>query len=347
MNQNTQKKDNTVSAISSSQGIGRETYWDYTGKEALSRVGKNPQLKGTIHELAFRDKQNLKSVLSFGNEKTRLTHSTTAVRDDVVTTNSRGYITRRYQLKDVTSESGSYNLNKQIDSGKYRRSNIIGTVETAEKIEEVQSSGISSTSTTRAADNTGVNLPDKNILSNNFKDIGKQAKNSAIFAGVISAGMEAKTSYQDYKNGNISKLQYTGRVLKSGAGSAVTSGCKTTVALGFKEGSKALGEKLCKEGLKKFAGSNTATSIAFSAVDQITDTFRLARGKISGREYGARTTQNVSTTGGAMAGAAAGAAIGSVVPVIGTAIGATVGGILGSIGGSCGGNFLGRKIFRR
>ncbi|MBQ7608606.1 MAG: hypothetical protein IJU76_11650 [Desulfovibrionaceae bacterium] len=47
-----QKALNTVFA-------GCELYNDAIGQEALARAGNTPQIKGIVHELLFRDQQNL------------------------------------------------------------------------------------------------------------------------------------------------------------------------------------------------------------------------------------------------------------------------------------------------
>ena len=74
------------------------------------------------------------------------------------------------------------------------------------------------------------------------------------------------------------------------------------------------------------------------------DTVKLCTGKISGKEFGERTTCNGAGVVGGTGGAWAGAAIGSCIcPGIGTAIGGFIGGIVGGMGASTG---VG-KLFRR
>lgn len=322
-------------------GQVQETYWDMVANEARNRVGEQTQIKGTIHEIVLRDKMNLspKSILS--GDRTILTRSKHSTTVDLTTINN-GKIVARYQAKDVVSRRGVEKLVKQSSSGKYRTAKLIGTEETKTLYDlkrpangkEMHSSGISSRSTTRAADNTGAKIRGGDILTNNLKDIAGQAGNSAIFSGILSGGYEAVSGISDYKNGSITGTEYAGRVAKTTIAVAATSGAKTAVALGMKEGGKVVAKRISSEAAKKLAGSNVATAVAFGLVDQVVETARFINGSIDGKEYGSRTVQNVTGTGGALGGAALGASIGSVVPILGTAVGGVIGAIAGGLGGS-------------
>lgn len=333
--------------ISKTIGVAQETYWDYAGKEAVNLVGKNIQIKGKIHEIVYRDKMNLNIKTVSSGEHYRLSKSITSVRDDVVKVNSNGIILERVQLKDVISKKGQFNLKSQMENGKYNRTKIFGTEETADISGKIKSSGISSKSTTRAADNTGSNIRMNNseLLKSNLQNIGKQSMNSTIISGLAGTLEESIYGYKDFKNGNIDASTYGKNIAKATAKSAAVGGGKTASALLMKESGKQVAKKIGKEGLKKFAGSNAATGIAFGLVEQGLNTVNLVRGKISGSEYGQQTVQNIGSTGGAIGGAIAGAAIGSAVPIIGTAIGGFIGGIIGSFGGGFVGKKTGKLIF--
>jgi len=103
----------------------------------------------------------------------------------------------------------------------------------------------------------------------------------------------------------------------------------------IKEGGKQIAKKVGKESIKKMAGSNVGTAIAFGVVEQGLHTFKLMKGDLDANEYFGKTAENIGGTGGALAGAFGGAAIGTTIfPIVGSAIGAVVGSIAGGISGS-------------
>ena len=107
----------------------RETAWDCMGQEAVRRVGRGPQLKGVIHEIAIREKRNLTpEALLIGN-RTSLTRSSNAKTVDLVTTrNAR--VVERLQAKDCISDSCARNVHGRVKSGQYRTARLVGTRET-------------------------------------------------------------------------------------------------------------------------------------------------------------------------------------------------------------------------
>ncbi len=144
-------------------GIGAQT--TYEGSvivRAMERAGKNPHLKGHIHEIMVKDARNLRNV--FNGSRTELTRSTTASTVDLVTTKG-GKIVERLQLKDTLSDSAVNKLVKQVSEGKYRSAQLIGTDETTQKVnaalkkaglsKRMSSSGVSSDTTTKIAQRAG------------------------------------------------------------------------------------------------------------------------------------------------------------------------------------------------
>jgi hypothetical protein len=321
----------------------REMYQDGVGREALQRAGENGQLKGVVHEILYRDRKNVESLLRGKGEITRLTRSQTARTVDLVTTRE-GRIVSREQLKDVTSAAGIRKTLEQIRSGQYRSARLVGTEETtsalARSTKPVRSSGISSSTTRRIADNTGVRVRDRSLLEGNFREIGSQAAWSGALSGLAGTVDTALRERENLRQGRIDTLEYTRRVAVGGIGSAAKSGAKTASALALKEGAKAAAKATGKSALRRAAGSTAATAVVFGLVEQASDTIDYYRGAIDGETYKKRSAENAGGTGGAIAGAAAGAAIGSVIPVVGTGIGAVVGGMIGSIGGRWGAGSL-------
>ncbi len=347
---------NVAATAARLQALGRETHLDYVAKEAVSRVGRGPHLKGTIHEILFRDRQNTKLSSILRGERTELTTNPNNKTLDVLTRDRHGRVIARYQLKDTNSQGGISKVRQQAANGKYRYAKLLGTKETKKLYDKsgrggtppakkMGSSGISSDTNTRVADNAGANSPCKKLLAANARDIGRQAGAAAAFAGVVSAGATAVSELRDVREGRITKAAYAGKVAAAGAKGGLSSGSRTAAALGLKETGKVVGKKIGCQALRRFAGSNAGTTVAFTLVEQFVDTAKLMRGKLDRKEYGRKSLQNAGSGGGALGGAAAGAALGSFVPVIGTTIGAVIGGIAGGLGGGGCGRLLGRFFF--
>jgi hypothetical protein len=333
--QNKETQEKREQRAKAKVGQSQETYWDYAGSEAVKRVGKCPQAKGVIQEIAVRDSKNLSLSQRLAGETTTLTKSRTARSIDLVTTNSAGKVTSRIQVKDVVSSAGKSKLATQCAKGQYRHSRLVGSEETVAITggsiagKSISSSGISSRTTTRAADNAGVSVPSKNVLTSNLKDVCRQAKSAAKVGAAVNAVAEGILSYQDFSDGKISGSEYAGQVTGAAIVGAVETGGMTVAALTVKEAGKAVGKRLGCESLKRVAGSNAGTAVAFALVDQAIDTVSLVNGSIDGQTYGTRSVQNVCTAGGAAAGAAIGATL--LAPIVGPTLGAVALGTLASV----------------
>ena len=339
--------------LSSSAGVrvaqARETAWDYIGQEAVKRVGRGSQLKGVIHEMAIREKRNLTAAALLTGQRTNLTRSANAKTVDLVTTRN-GRVIERLQAKDCISDSCVRKVQDRVARGQYRTSRLVGTQETVDKFKasgvskRVESSGVSSRATTRAADNAGAQVPNRNLLLNNGLDIVGSAGRAAACGALLAVTSEALRSVRDLRTGKINGVEYAGRVVATGIKTGVDTAVRTTIALGTKETVKAVARHVGASGLKRFAGSNPGTAVAFGVAEQAVNTIRFACGKMEAKDYGVCTVQTVGSTGGAIGGAAAGAAIGSIIPGPGTVVGAVVGGIAGSIGGGSLGQLVGNGI---
>ena len=328
----------------------RETAWDHLAQEAVRRAGRGSQLKGVIHEMAIREKRNLALEALLSGRRTDVTRSANARTVDLVTTQNRRVV-ERMQAKDCISDACIRKVQGRVAAGQYLTARLVGTRETAEKLraagvtKRVRSSGVSSRSTTRAADNAGAKVPNNNLLLNNALDIAGCAGKAGVTGGVLGAGAEALGSLKELRAGRIDGAGYAQRVVATGAKATIDSTVRTTIALGAKEAAKAVGRRAGAEGLRRFAGSNPGTAVAFGLAEQTVNTVQVLGGKIDGQEYGVRTVQTAGSTGGAIGGAAAGAAIGSVIPGAGTVVGAVIGGLAGSLGGGGLGRELGKLLF--
>ena len=316
----------------------RETFWDYAGQVAVERVGRGSQLKGVVHEVALRERRNWTPDALLRGDRTSLTRSSNAKTVDLVTTRN-GRVVARIQAKDCVSDSCARNVQARVTNGQYRTARLVGTPETVGKFraagvsKRTHSSAVSSRSTTRAADNAGAKVPNRNLLANNALDIVGCVVWASAAGAVLAAASETVASRHELHSGELNGPEYGERVASTAARAGLRTAVTTTIALGAKEGVKAAARGLGLAGLKRFAGSNPGTAVAFGLAEQTINTVQLMRGKIHVREYGVHSMQTAGSTGGAIGGAAAGAAVGSVIPGVGTVVGGVIGGIAGAIGG--------------
>ena len=90
-------KNETGAAMAAS----RSAYEAKVGVEAVLRSGgKNPQLKGVVHEILYRDALTMKPGNLANGARGTLSKSVTAVRDDVLLKQG-GAVVGRAQLKDA------------------------------------------------------------------------------------------------------------------------------------------------------------------------------------------------------------------------------------------------------
>ena len=175
----------------------------------------------------------------------------------------------------------------------------------------------------------------------------QQSKVAGVVGAISGASSEAWELRTELINGELPPSEFAARVTKASAESGVLSSVKTGAALTLKEGAVALAKRSGSEGLKRFAGSNFGTLVAFGVVEQGYHTVQFARGKIDRDDYAVQSSQNVGSTGGAIGGAIGGAAIGSAVPVIGTVIGGVVGGLAGAFGGARIGKTFAERLLKK
>lgn len=206
----------------------KKAYESSVGVRALKRAGRNPNLKGIVHEIMYADKQNLKLSNILSGTKASLSKSPTAIRDDIILKN-KGMIVGRMQLKDTVNSISA--TGKQVASGKYARTSLMGTKETVdefkkftaakaakgEKItQKMTSTGISSSDTSRIASQTlGKKIPGRDLL--------KSSGNTGIQGAAFSGAVELFSAGKDYFNGNISAGKAAARVAKETIGGGLSS----------------------------------------------------------------------------------------------------------------------------
>ncbi len=342
------RKNRTVKTVNTISAA-REHYFDCVGAEAVQRAGCGDQLKGNVHEILFRDSQNLNPGNILKGHKTVLTKNPSATQVDAVTLNRQGKCVKRWQLKDCTSDSGVQKTMQQSRSGKYRQTTLAGTKETKAKYDSaktasdknMQSTGISSDRTGRIADNAGAKSRG-NIVAANLRDIGKCSLASAGIGAAAGGAVSALSHYKDLRDGKIDGAEYVERVVVDTASGAVKTGATTATALLMKEGGKAVAKKCGSETVKRIAGSNVGTAVAFGVVEVGVDAVKWANGDMDGGEFAHKTTATVGGAAGGYGGAVGGAALGTLIcPGIGTAIGGFIGALGGGLAGNSIGDFIG------
>lgn len=206
-------------------GSASNVYEASVGMRALNRAGQNPQMKGVAHEIMCCDKYNLNPGNILNGRHMDLTKSTTAHMKDVIAKNSAGKVVGHAQLKDTISNAGVRKTVQQINSGHYSKTRVIGTEETAAKVnkvlekygvkQRVESSGISSKTTSRIADKTLGKMPTISTMSS-------AAKAGGVTGAAVGAGMEAISSIGDWMEGNKSAGEAAADVAVAGVKGGVT-----------------------------------------------------------------------------------------------------------------------------
>ena len=206
-------------------GSASNVYEASVGMRALNRAGQNPQMKGVAHEIMCCDKYNLNPGNILNGRHMDLTKSTTAHMKDVIAKNSAGKVVGHAQLKDTISNAGVRKTVQQINSGHYSKTRVIGTEETAAKVnkvlekygvkQRVESSGISSKTTSRIADKTLGKMPTISAVSS-------AAKAGGVTGAAVGAGMEAISSIGDWLEGDKSAGEAAADVAVAGVKGGVT-----------------------------------------------------------------------------------------------------------------------------
>ncbi len=220
---------------SDSMGIGiaatREITEGRIGVEAVKRIGKNPQLKGVVHEIMKKQAYNSNPKRLVDGTKAVLSKSTTAVRDDILIKKGTK-IVGRMQLKD-TPKSIPQTI-KQVKSGHYSGTQLMGTDETVAAYEtavkaaakkgtqitqKMKSTGISSSDTSRIATKTIGTTAGKVSAG----AVGKVAASSGAVGAAISGGLELCVSGVKLKKGEITGKEFAGNVARETVGGGLSA----------------------------------------------------------------------------------------------------------------------------
>ena len=229
-------ENNTKQKTGAATAAGRSAYEAKVGTEAVLRSGgKNPKLKGEVHEILYRDSITLAPENMVSGTKGVLSKSVTAVRDDVLTMRG-GTVVGRAQLKD-TLNSVEHTV-RQVASGKYTGTNLMGTKETVKAYntavarmaergtvvtQKMTSTGISTADTSRIAAQT-VGGPLQAVT------VAQAALTSSGVGAVLSGGMEAVISAVKLANDEIDGEEFAGNVVRETVGGGISAAAGTAAA---------------------------------------------------------------------------------------------------------------------
>ena len=206
--------------------IVQESYEVSVAMRALDRAGQCPQLKGHVHELMFCDKYNLDPINLIKGNHAQLTKSNIATMKDVVAMDSSGKVIMHAQLKDTTSASGAAKTARKV----------LGTKETVDKVakkiadktnQQINSSGISSETTSRVADKALGKMP-------TVASLGSAAKAGGMAGAAFGAGIEAVSSIIDVVDGKKevgdAMIDIAGAGIKGGVTGAASAAAGSAAA---------------------------------------------------------------------------------------------------------------------
>lgn len=211
--------------------VVREAGETKIGLEAYARGGRNPNLKGIVHEVAVKDLYNASPERLVDGTKAVLSKSSTAIRDDVLIM-KEGSVVGRMQLKD-TAQSIQKTIS-QVKDGHYVGTALKGTPETVEAYNQaIQSAAKSGVKITQKMSSTGVSSSDtariaaKTIGSGAGKltatAVGKVAATSGVAGAAISGGIEVVSSAIKFADGEIDGGEFVGNVAKETVGGGLSA----------------------------------------------------------------------------------------------------------------------------
>ncbi len=252
-------------AANSAMGM-KTTYEGTVISRAMSRAGRNPHLKGHIHEILVKDAKNVRNLLTLNGASTALTKSATASTVDLVTSKA-GKVIERIQVKDVTSQTGIDKLVKQCADGKYRSAQLVGSEESAQAFNKaaekagiskrMASTGISSKSTESLAQRAGA------TGSGTLGSAMTQAAKAGGAAGaIVGGGIAAVKGCIDLANGQADAAEVAGTVIKASAKGGVSGAAAGTAATAAGAGSAAAVAALGLGGMAATAATVVAPIVA-------------------------------------------------------------------------------------
>ena len=253
--------------------VAKTTYEGTVIARAMERAGRNPHLKGHIHEILVKDARNARNLLTLNGASTALTKSSTAGTVDLVTTRG-GKVIERIQVKDVTSQSGIDKLVRQCADGKYRSAKLVGSEESAQAFNKaaekagiskrMSSTGVSSKSTEAMAQRAGAT--GSGTL---YSAMGQAAKTGGAAGAIFAGGVAAVKGCCDLMDGRATAVEVAGNVARAGAKGGVSGAAAGAAATAAGAGATALVTTLGVTGLTASAATVGAPLLAAVAVGYV------------------------------------------------------------------------------
>lgn len=220
---------------------GRSVYETKVGVEAVVRSGgKNPQLKGVVHEILYRDSLTVAPKNLASGAKGALSKSVTAVRDDVLLKQG-GSVVGRAQLKDAVVTADK--VARQAAGGKYAGTKLMGTKETVAAYEKAAANlAKNGTKVTQKMTSTGISSADTSRIaaqtiggSLKAAQLGKAALTSGVTGAVLSGVIETASSGVKLVNGDIDGGEFAANVAQEAVGGylAAAGGSAAATAAGI------------------------------------------------------------------------------------------------------------------
>ena len=220
---------------------GRSVYETKVGVEAVVRSGgKNPQLKGVVHEILYRDSLTVAPKNLASGAKGALSKSVTAVRDDVLLKQG-GSVVGRAQLKDAVVTADK--VARQAAGGKYAGTKLMGTKETVAAYEKAAANlAKNGTKVTQKMTSTGISSADTSRIaaqtiggSLKAAQLGQAALTSGVTGAVLSGVIETASSGVKLVNGDIDGGEFAANVAQEAVGGylAAAGGSAAATAAGI------------------------------------------------------------------------------------------------------------------
>ncbi|MDA8154234.1 MAG: hypothetical protein M0003_16235 [Acidithiobacillus sp.] len=253
--------------------VSKTAYEGTVIARAMERAGRNPHLKGHIHEVLVKDARNAGNLLTLNGASTELTKSTTAGTVDLVTTKG-GKVIERLQVKDVTSQAGIDKLVKQCADGKYRSAQLVGSEESAQAFNKaaekagiskrMTSTGVSSKSTKSLAQRAGAT--GSGSLGS---AMGQAAKAGGAADAIIGGGVAAVKGCIDLIDDRADAVEVASTVVKASAKGGVRGAAAGAAATATGAGAVAAVSALGVTGMAATAvtiGAPLAVAVGFGYV---------------------------------------------------------------------------------
>ena len=131
-------EERNESVIASSSA---SVYRGSVGARAYKRAGNCKNLNGHAFEIMYQDTYNANLKNRLAGRKAYLTKSNIASRDDIIVKDRANHVVKRFQCKDTSSKSGIRDTTRRIESGQYKKTNLVGTTETADAVNQSLGAG--------------------------------------------------------------------------------------------------------------------------------------------------------------------------------------------------------------